>query len=85
LAALIAKRQEADVVSAVMLTYHIVRDETGFIEMFKASARIAAKSELVFLGIMPIEPHTGYGYIGQGTARDCLSRGFCDRCLSWKA
>jgi mannose-1-phosphate guanylyltransferase/mannose-6-phosphate isomerase len=47
---------------------HIVKDEARFAESVKTAAKVAATGKLVLFGVKPTEPHTGYGYIKQGSA-----------------
>jgi mannose-1-phosphate guanylyltransferase/mannose-6-phosphate isomerase len=68
-AALLASRQNADAIIAVMPSDHVVEDGAGFIKGVREAASIAADRKLVLLGITPSEPHTGYGYIHRGARR----------------
>lgn len=68
-AALIAKKQNADAVIAVMPSDHVVEDEASFVTGIRDAARIAATRKLVLLGIKPTEAQTGYGYIRRGDRR----------------
>ena len=65
-AALAAVREDAGAVLAVMPSDHVVKNEARFVECVKRAARIAAGGKLVLFGVVPTEPHTGYGYIRQG-------------------
>ncbi len=65
-AALMAARESADAILAVMPSDHAVQDEARFLEAVRRAATVAAKGRLVLFGIRPLEPHTGYGYIRQG-------------------
>ncbi len=75
-AALFALKRDPDAVLAVMPSDHVVGDAAGFVEGIKQAAQIAATGRLVLFGIKPAEPHTGYGYIRQGTALDGEAGGY---------
>ncbi|HEY8193908.1 MAG TPA: mannose-1-phosphate guanylyltransferase/mannose-6-phosphate isomerase [Hyphomicrobium sp.] len=66
-AALLALKDDPNAILAVMPSDHIVKDETNFAEGVKRAAEVAATGKLVLFGIKPTEPHTGYGYIKQGS------------------
>ena len=66
-AALAALRDNPSAVLAVMPSDHVVKDEAKFIEGVRRAAKVAQTGRLVLFGIKPTEPHTGYGYIRQGT------------------
>jgi mannose-1-phosphate guanylyltransferase/mannose-6-phosphate isomerase len=56
-------------IMAVLSADHHVPDARAFARAIKSSARAAGEHEvLVTLGIMPIRPDTGYGYIQQGAS-----------------
>ena len=67
-AAIFAARENPNAILAVMPSDHVVKDEARFVESVKRAARVAETGKLVLFGIKPTEPHTGYGYIRQGTA-----------------
>ncbi|MDX2288013.1 MAG: mannose-1-phosphate guanylyltransferase/mannose-6-phosphate isomerase [Hyphomicrobiaceae bacterium] len=67
-AALLALRESADAVLAVMPSDHVVRDAAGFVTAVNRAAKVARTGRLVLFGITPDSPHTGYGYIRQGAA-----------------
>jgi len=66
-AALVALRENPDAILTVMPSDHQVKDEDLFAEGVKSAAEVAATGKLVLFGIKPTEPHTGYGYIKQGS------------------
>jgi mannose-1-phosphate guanylyltransferase / mannose-6-phosphate isomerase len=65
-AALAALRENPGAILAVMPSDHVVKDDAKFMEGVKRAAKVAATGKLVLFGIVPTEPHTGYGYIKQG-------------------
>lgn len=75
-AALAAVDKAPDAVIAVMPSDHVVKDELGFIANVQRAAAVAATGKLVLFGIVPMSPHTGYGYIRRGTALDGPAGGY---------
>jgi mannose-1-phosphate guanylyltransferase / mannose-6-phosphate isomerase len=69
-AALAAVRENPNAILIVMPSDHVVGDGPGFVEHVKRAAKVASTGKLVLFGIKPNEPHTGYGYIRQGTTLD---------------
>ncbi len=67
-AALAALRETSDAILAVMPSDHIIKDDRRFVEAVKRAGKVAATGRLVLFGIVPTEPHTGYGYIRKGTS-----------------
>jgi mannose-1-phosphate guanylyltransferase len=50
---------------------HLIRDKQGFISSAKQAAKLAgAHQQLVFLGVEPTYPSTGFGYIQKGERQD---------------
>jgi mannose-1-phosphate guanylyltransferase len=50
---------------------HLIRDRQGFITTAKQAAKLATEHEqLVFIGIEPTYPSTGFGYIQKGERQD---------------
>ena len=74
-AALAAVRENPAAILVVMPSDHVVKDETKFVEGVRRAAKVAATGKLVLFGIRPTEPHTGYGYIRQGTALEGFNGG----------
>ena len=66
-AALVALEASPNATLAVMPSDHVVKDDALFTKAVKRAAEVAATGRLVLFGIKPTEPHTGYGYIKQGT------------------
>lgn len=67
-AAELALQSGPETIVAVLAADHVVRDQRGFVELCKKAAEAAALSYIVTLGIKPVEPATGYGYIRPGKA-----------------
>ncbi len=65
-AALMASREKADAVIAVMPSDHAMVDPVRFADAVTRAATVAATGKLVLFGIKPAGPHTGYGYIKAG-------------------
>jgi mannose-1-phosphate guanylyltransferase/mannose-6-phosphate isomerase len=65
-AALAACRDDENAILAVMPSDHVVKNEANFVAAVRRAAEVAATGKLVLFGIVPTEPHTGYGYIRQG-------------------
>lgn len=60
----VAKRHGADEPIAIMSTDHHIRDVEGFVHSFKTAAEVSvAKEKIVLVGIEPVYPATGFGYI----------------------
>lgn len=64
LAALIEK--ECDPLLLVLAADHVIADEDAFTEAVLKALPLAKAGKLVTFGIVPSEPHTGYGYIEAG-------------------
>jgi len=45
---------------------HVIQNDTKFIEAVTVAIPLAESGKLVTFGIVPCEPHTGYGYIKRG-------------------
>jgi mannose-1-phosphate guanylyltransferase/mannose-6-phosphate isomerase len=75
-AALLAERDDADAVLAVMPSDHVIRDEQRFAAAVCQAGEIAAAGKLVLFGIAANEPHTGYGYIRRGAPLDGFAGAF---------
>ncbi|MFP5397307.1 MAG: mannose-1-phosphate guanylyltransferase/mannose-6-phosphate isomerase [Gammaproteobacteria bacterium] len=63
LAALQAMDDGRDPVLAVTPADQTVADEAAFTRALRDAARIAAHGEIAILGVPPVRPETGYGYI----------------------
>ena len=66
-AAIYLEDHEPGAILAVMPSDHVVKDEARFAEAVEQAAEVAARGKLLLLGVAPTEPHTGYGYIRQGS------------------
>ena len=66
--ALAAARLSPDTIMLVCPSDHFIRDPDAFVEAVNAAAALAAKGNLVSIGIEPERPETGYGYIERGDA-----------------
>jgi mannose-1-phosphate guanylyltransferase/mannose-6-phosphate isomerase len=66
-AALVALEASPKAILAVMPSDHVVKDDAVFAAAVERAAEVAATGRLVLFGIKPAEPHTGYGYIQQGS------------------
>ena len=67
LAALWAKRRGTDPVLAVSPADHAVADEDAYVDTLRAAVRTAAvHHRAVTLGVQPVAPETGYGYLEVG-------------------
>ena len=67
LAAFLIERDNPDAVLGVFPSDHVIADEPKFLKALqKAIAVAAAGDNMVVLGIEPIRPETGYGYIETG-------------------
>ena len=64
LAALLEK--EDDPLLLVLAADHVIADEDAFSDAVKKAVPLAEAGKLVTFGIVPCEPHTGYGYIEAG-------------------
>jgi mannose-1-phosphate guanylyltransferase len=68
LPAAVLHRRDPDAITAFVSADHVIDPVNLFAERLDAAFRLAEKSDraLVTLGIVPTEPHTGYGYIERG-------------------
>ena len=67
LAALQAKAAGGDPVLLVMPADHVVGDQQAFEQALQVGVEQADQGRVVTFGIVPDAPHTGYGYIRQGS------------------
>jgi mannose-1-phosphate guanylyltransferase len=63
LAALNAVATDPEATLLILAADHVIQDHQAFAEAIKNSEILAAQDKLVTFGIVPQEPHTGYGYI----------------------
>lgn len=74
--ALYAKSLDPDAVVVNMASDHIVTNQTEFLRVMKAAAKVAyRKKELVTVGISPTRPATGFGYIKISEDLEKLAKG----------
>ena len=64
--ALAALAAADDPLLLVMAADHVILDEVAFTEAITNALPIAESGKLVTFGIVPKEPHTGFGYIKKG-------------------
>ena len=57
------RRQDPEAVIAVLTADHFISDIARFRQALTAAARVAEDGHLVTLGIKPLSPSTGFGYI----------------------
>ncbi|WP_026375091.1 mannose-1-phosphate guanylyltransferase/mannose-6-phosphate isomerase [Aestuariibacter salexigens] len=70
LAALHATLQGDDPVLLVLAADHLIKDTQAFHHAIGKAQKLAEQDYLVTFGIVPTEPHTGYGYIQKAEAKD---------------
>ncbi|NRA52696.1 MAG: mannose-1-phosphate guanylyltransferase/mannose-6-phosphate isomerase [Gammaproteobacteria bacterium] len=70
LAALSAQSSGEDPVLLVLAADHVIEDEAAFQNAVSRALVFAQQDKLVTFGIVPVEAHTGYGYIKQGSSLD---------------
>jgi len=66
LAALASQGDQDDPMLLVLAADHVIRDEVAFTKAVSDAFPLAEAGQLVTFGIVPKEPHTGYGYIKRG-------------------
>lgn len=64
--ALAAFAAEGDPLLLVLAADHVIQDEFAFSQAVTEAIPLAEEGKLVSFGIVPNEPHTGYGYIKTG-------------------
>jgi len=65
-AAVALEKRDPEAVMAILTADHYIGNEDGFRQLLTAAYDVALDGYLVTLGITPIFPATGYGYIQQG-------------------
>ncbi|MBN4053830.1 mannose-1-phosphate guanylyltransferase/mannose-6-phosphate isomerase [Haliea sp. AH-315-K21] len=68
--ALAAFSVKDDPLLLVLAADHVIQDEVAFTKAVQAAIPLAESGKLVTFGIVPNEPHTGYGYIKRGEGQD---------------
>lgn len=58
--------KESDPLLLVLAADHVIADQSAFTNAVTKAVSLAEAGKLVTFGIMPSEPHTGYGYIEAG-------------------
>ncbi|OGP10840.1 MAG: mannose-1-phosphate guanylyltransferase/mannose-6-phosphate isomerase [Deltaproteobacteria bacterium RIFCSPLOWO2_12_FULL_43_16] len=66
LAAVYLKKNNPDSIMVVLSSDHSIGNEKAFIDVLKKAIKSAEKGNLVTLGVKPVRPETGYGYIKAG-------------------
>jgi len=64
--ALAAFASQDDPLLLVLAADHVIQDEAAFTKAVNAAIPLAESGKIVTFGIVPNEPHTGYGYIKRG-------------------
>jgi mannose-1-phosphate guanylyltransferase len=65
--ALAALTSDDDPLLLVLAADHVIQDELAFTKAVSEALPLAEAGKLVTFGIIPSEPHTGYGYIKKGS------------------
>lgn len=73
LAALHAIKNNEDPILLVLAADHLIQDNIAFHHAIEKAEKLAEEGKLVTFGIVPDQPHTGYGYIKAGSK---LGEGF---------
>ncbi len=71
--ALAALLTDNDPLLLVLSADHYIKDELAFVHGIKKAVPLAEQGKLVTFGVLPTEPHSGYGYIMKG---DKIGEGF---------
>ena len=66
LAALHATKSNEDPVLLILAADHLIKNQTAFHKAVAEANALALEGHLVTFGIVPDQPHTGYGYIKSG-------------------
>jgi mannose-1-phosphate guanylyltransferase len=64
--ALAALADKDDSLLLVLAADHVIQDEQSFVTAVNHAIPLAESGKLITFGIVPKEPHTGYGYIKKG-------------------
>jgi mannose-1-phosphate guanylyltransferase len=76
LSAFVAQKENPDAVLMILASDHNINDITAFQGATKHAYELAKLDLLVTFGIVPTEPHIGYGYIQRGVKIDSSSESF---------
>lgn len=60
--------KEKDPLMLILAADHVIQDQASFENSVKEAIPLAEAGRLVTFGVVPSEPHTGYGYIKKGKA-----------------
>ena len=63
--------KENDPLLLVLAADHVISDQAAFTEAVVKAMPLAEDGKLITFGIVPTQPHTGYGYIEVGNATAC--------------
>ncbi len=66
-AAMLAMQNGEDPLLLVLAADHLIGDHAAFASAIDSAQQLASNNKLVTFGIVPTEPHTGYGYIKAGS------------------
>ncbi len=66
LGAIHLRQQDPEAIMAVLTADHFIADTARFCQVLAAAALVAEEGHLVTLGITPLFPSTGFGYVEQG-------------------
>jgi mannose-1-phosphate guanylyltransferase len=69
-AAMLAMQNGEDPLLLVLAADHLIGDHAAFASAIDSAQQLASNNKLVTFGIVPTEPHTGYGYIKAGSKLD---------------
>ena len=75
LAAVRLSRRDPHAVMMAMPADHVIQKTAQWTKAVKTAMRLASKGWLVTLGVKPLKPETGYGYIKAGTRCQMLDAG----------
>jgi len=70
LAAAILVNREPDVIIGSFAADHVISDQAAFERVVREAVEVAATGKIVTIGITPLEPSIGFGYIEAGQALD---------------
>ena len=70
LAAAILMKREHDVIVGSFAADHVISDQKAFEAVVREAVEVAATGKIVTIGIKPLEPSIGFGYIQAGAALD---------------
>ena len=64
--ALAALADKDDSLLLVLAADHVIQDESSFVATVNEAIPLAESGKLITFGVVPRDPHTGYGYIKKG-------------------